>query len=216
MSSGVTGAGPIFHAVMLAAERRAVATADDVGASDIVSRDADMPVRTGEICALSGMAANPWCPSRRSEWVATDRETLPCSWHHLADEGLLTVWPAEFRQWARESGVQGSRVQVSGVQGPEVHRVNQVRAEPGPFLRISNPPDGATYLIDPTMRSEFQALTLRAVRSARGPVEWTVDGKALGTADSEQAMTWPLARGRHTFVLRDANGHVAAATIVVR
>ena len=47
-----------------------------------------------EICALSGLTANAWCPIRRREWVAAETPSLPCSWHHLSDEGLLTFWPA--------------------------------------------------------------------------------------------------------------------------
>jgi penicillin-binding protein 1C len=213
-SSGVTGAGPIFHAVMLAAERRAVPRPGDVGASDVVVPDADMGVRAGEICTMSGMAANPWCPTRRREWVAADTELLPCSWHHLTDEGLLTIWPIEYRQWAFDHGLDRPTPHVRGFAG--VRQVRDVRQVLGDSLRISNPPDGATYLIDPTMRKEFQALTLRAMRSAPGLVEWNVDGRALGTIPSDQATSWPLVPGRHTFVARDADGHVAEATIVVR
>jgi penicillin-binding protein 1C len=213
-SSGVTGAGPIFHAVMLAAERRAVTTPDDVGAPDVALPDADMPVTTGEICALSGMAANRWCPTRRREWVATDVEVLPCSWHHLTDEGLLTVWPAEYRQWAFDHGPDRQVPKVRESAG--VRKVRDVRQVRENSLRISSPPDGATYLIDPTLRREFQALALRAVRSTPGPLEWIVDGRSLGTVLSEQVTTWPLAPGRHTFGVRDADGRVAEAIITVR
>ena len=213
-SSGVTGAGPIFHAVMLAAERRAVTRPADVGASEVALPDSDMPVRSGEICALSGMAANRWCPTRRREWVASDGEMLPCSWHHLTDDGLLTVWPAEYRQWALDHGLDRqvpARGESAGVR--KVRDVPQVR---GDTLRISNPPDGATYLIDPTLRREFQTLALRAVRSAPGPLEWIVDGRSLGTVPSTRPTTWPLIPGRHTFIARDADGRAAEATITVR
>jgi membrane carboxypeptidase/penicillin-binding protein PbpC len=91
--------------------------------------------------------------------------------------------------------------------------VPQVR---GDTLRISNPPDGATYLIDPTLRREFQTLALRAVRSAPRPLEWIVDGRSLGTVPSAQPTTWPLIPGRHTFIARDADGRAAEATITVR
>jgi membrane carboxypeptidase/penicillin-binding protein PbpC len=139
---------------------------------------------------------------------------LPCSWHHLTDEGLLTIWPAEYRQWAFDHGLDRPVPEVREFAG--VRPVRNVRQVRGDSLRISNPPDGATYLIDPTLRKEFQALALRAVRSSPGPVEWIVDGRALGTIPSEQATTWPLVPGRHTFVARDADGRVAEATIVVR
>src|SRR5918995_1577565 len=57
-SSGVTGAGPIFHAVMLAAERRATGS-HSFNSADLASAAGDSTRR--EICALSGLAANSWC-----------------------------------------------------------------------------------------------------------------------------------------------------------
>ncbi len=213
-SSGVTGAGPIFHAVMLAAERRSVPRPGEVGAPDVAVPDADMAVRRVEICTMSGMAANPWCPTRRREWIAADVEMLPCSWHHLTDEGLLTVWPAEYRQWAFDHGQDRPVAEVRESVG--LRKVRDVRQVKPDSLRISNPPDGATYLIDPTLRKEFQSLTLRAARSVPGPVEWIVDGHALATVPSEQATPWPLVPGRHTFVARDADGRLAESRIVVR
>jgi membrane carboxypeptidase/penicillin-binding protein PbpC len=83
-------------------------------------------------------------------------------------------------------------------------------------LRISSPPDGATYLIDPTLRREFQALALRAVASTPGAVQWSVDDRSLGTSESDRPTSWPLVPGSHTFRVRDAAGQVAEATIVVR
>jgi membrane carboxypeptidase/penicillin-binding protein PbpC len=87
---------------------------------------------------------------------------------------------------------------------------------PPASLRIASPPDGATYLIDPTLRREFQSLSLRAVLAVPGPVEWIVDRRSLGTSAPDKSIDWPLAPGRHTFVARDANGRSAESTIVVR
>jgi len=83
-------------------------------------------------------------------------------------------------------------------------------------LRIASPPDGATYLVDPTLRREFQSLSLRAVMPVPGAVEWSVDRRSLGTVESDKSLTWSLAPGRHTFVVRDADGRSAESTIVVR
>ena len=97
-SSGVTGAAPIFHGVMLAAERRVAGDVAATGGERIVE-----PVDSSvdrEVCTLSGLSAEAWCPARRREWTAVERQPLPCSWHHMSDEGLITVWPAEYRAWA--------------------------------------------------------------------------------------------------------------------
>ena len=213
-SSGVTGAGPIFHAVMLAAEKRAALRSDtrDINPFEPATPDVGAAVQSVQICALSGMPANEWCPARRREWVAADASKHVCSWHHLTDGGLLTVWPPEYRQWARDHGFDRElplRPDTSrGVVSAVASKSNE--------LRISSPPDGATYSIDPTLRREFQALSLRAVTSTAGPVQWSVDDRSLGSSESDRARSWSLVPGRHTFRVQDAGGQVAESTIVVR
>src|SRR5262249_13909927 len=127
-----------------------------------------------EICLLSGMTANPWCPTRRHEWVARASESLPCSWHHLSDEGLLVVWPPEYRQWARTHGLVADAVpeavHVSTRSSPPVNA-------PRERLTIVNPPLGATYLIDPTLRREFQTVAFRAVADVPLRIVWSVDDR---------------------------------------
>ena len=83
-------------------------------------------------------------------------------------------------------------------------------------LSIVSPAAGATYLIDPTLRTEFQTLSLRAVSATRGRIEWRVNGRAVGAADSDRKVDWPLSPGRHEIVARDEAGRTAAAHIVVR
>ena len=55
-----------------------------------------------------------------------------------------------------------------------------------------NPPSGATYLIDPTLRREFQTLPLRVVAATPGTIEWQVAGRVVGSSSSEAALMWPL------------------------
>ena len=64
-STGVTGAAPIFHAVMLAAQRHVHGREEADG--DLVVRPSDLSERT--ICALSGMRAGEACPIRTTEWL---------------------------------------------------------------------------------------------------------------------------------------------------
>ena len=63
-------------------------------------------------------------------------------------------------------------------------------------LQIVSPADGSTYLIDPTLRREFQALSLRAVTARRGRIEWSVNGREIGAADADAKVDWPLAPGK--------------------
>ena len=79
-----------------------------------------------------------------------------------------------------------------------------------------SPADGSTYLIDPTLRREFQTLSLRAVAAQNGRIEWSVDGREIGAADADARVDWPLAPGTHRIIARDENGRTAEAQVVVR
>jgi len=207
-SSGVTGAGPIFHAVMLAATKgRESATAHEiVPAPEALQRTT--------ICALSGMRANAWCPSRAPEWSVVSGDAIPCSWHHLSDGNLLTIYPAEYRAWAAEAGL---RAAPSAPPAPSARSAPGLppMAPPAP-ISIANPPPGAIYSIDPTLRREFQALPLRVVTPTPTTVQWLVDGTAIGTASSESALSWPLVVGSHEIEARDSRGRTARTRIVVK
>lgn len=225
-SSGVTGAGPIFHAVMLAAERRLGGSAAEFSQAPIATAPVTAVER--EICALSGQTANAWCPIRRHASVAAESVDLPCSWHHQSDEGLVTYWPAEYRQWARERGMDGisqagsrasgrpAAVRASAANSRATARVRGSASPRNVPLAIVSPPDGATYLIDPTLRREFQTLPLRATSAGGGPIEWRVSGHVVGAAAADAELEWPLAPGTHRIEARDTRGHTREATVVVR
>jgi len=149
------------------------------------------------------------------EWLAVDSEMLPCSWHRLSDAGLVTIWPAEYRQWARTSGLtsEADVVNVSRVQ-PSAMKQKAVVAKPS--LQVVNPPAGAVYLIDPTLRRDFQTLALRATASAAGRIEWRVDGRVVGTARSDSPFLWKLSPGSHRVTAHDRTGRTAEAGFVVK
>ena len=72
------------------------------------------------------------------------------------------------------------------------------------------------YLLDSTLRPEFQALSLRSRGGAPGRREWSVDGTSIGSATGNDALRWPLARGTHEVEVRDDSGHAAVTHFVVR
>ena len=176
-SSGVTGAGPIFHAVMLAANRTHEET--------IVPRPDNLERQP--VCALSGARPSPWCPTVDSEWMPNDAPVEFCAWHHKDH----IAWPAEYREWS-------GRLQPAGGLKPTATQIADA-------LRITNPANDSTYLIDPTLRSEFQSLHLRANAEAR----FTVDGRAV-------PREWPLFPGKHVIAAMDSRGRRDAVTITVR
>ena len=147
----------------------------------------------------------------------------PCSWHHQSDEGLLVVWPPQYRQWARQNGLLADsrpRLGAGELAAASASRSDSsVAAGPAPArgpLEIVNPPAGATYLIDPTLRREFQTLPLRVVAATPGTIEWQVAGRVVGSSSSEVALMWPLAPGVHRITARDERGRVAESSVVVK
>ena len=211
-STGVTGAAPIFHAVMLAATVRG-RDVDGFDRRPIVAAPESLPER--EICALSGMPANDWCPSRRRERLP-HADDAPCSWHHMSDDGVVTIWPPKYREWARNNGLLATAPSPVAVASSRSRPAPGASAAARAALEIVNPPTGATYFIDPTLRREFQTLALRVVTSAPGTIEWTIDDRPLGTSSSDAALEWPLAPGRHRISARDHRGRVAEASVVVK
>jgi penicillin-binding protein 1C len=210
-STGVTGAAPIFHAVMIAATQRLHGAAGFDARAIVAVPDG---IVEREVCALSGMPANPWCPARQRERLPLANDP-PCSWHHLSDDGLLVIWPPAYRQWARQNGLMTEVAprMMSASSRPAV-------APPPPTVRgpleIVNPPAGATYLIDPTLRREFQTLPLRVVAAAPSTIEWQVAGRVVGSSSSETALMWLLTPGVHKISARDERGRVAESSVIVK
>jgi penicillin-binding protein 1C len=216
-STGVTGAAPIFHAVMLAATRRLHGSITESASSPIVARPDGLIEK--ELCALSGMPANRWCPTRQREWLAAG-DDLPCNWHHLSDArdgGLLIVWPPQYRLWARQNGVMAEPSASASHARPEsITSMRPVETSGRLPLSIVNPPAGGVYLIDPTLRREFQTLAFRAVSASSRTIQWHVDGVSVGTSSSDSSLMWPLAPGAHRITARDENGHTTETAFLVK
>jgi penicillin-binding protein 1C len=216
-SSGVTGAGPLFQAVMLAAQQR---LGDTSRSASIPIIDPPRELQEQTVCELSGMRAGAACPVRLRERLPRTFPDVPCDWHHASDEGLLTVWPPEYRAWARR--------QTGPAVGPGPHTDVERRRADHPALTqvrshretrhefaIVSPAGGATYLIDPTLRPEFQSVAFRVV-AGRGPIEWRVNGAFYASYRSGDDVHWPLRRGQHRIAARDVRGEEAEVVIVVK
>jgi len=213
-SSGVTGAGPLFHQVMMAAEASVLGRLP--GPLDPPLATAPPGARRTLLCTLSGGRAGADCPSTTAELFPEDRVPPPCAWHVPGVAGAETRWPSEFRGWALQRGLLSTTAPPPALPplspGAPAHRPSAP-----PAFSIANPPAGSVYLVDPTLRSEFQALPLRVV--AEGPpreVIWSVDGREVGRAPSDRPLPWPLVRGEHRIAARDSSGHRDEVVLVVR
>lgn len=191
-SSGVTGAAPIFNAVMMAAQKRARGSIENASWSPLLALPPGLEEQS--VCALSGLRPGSACPVIEMEWIRTGAAREDCTWHRGNGREMLVAWPAEYREWARARGLASERE-------IEVLQVSSSEAQPGHGIRITNPPSGTTYLIDPTLRREYQTLSLRAsVEGVSGPVVWTINGKTIGRTRSGRSLSWPLRPGAHTIV----------------
>jgi penicillin-binding protein 1C len=225
-SSGVTGAGPIFHDVMLAAVERVRGRLPIDDTTPVLAPPAD--VHAIEICALSGLAPHEACLTRVTEWLPRDSDTSEhqpdrCTWHHLTDDGVVTVWPETYRHWARTEGLLHERAMtiqrpLDAGAAPEPAAKNSTSRPQADTttLRIVAPLEGALYFVDPTLRPEFQALPLRAAGGAPGRLEWSVDGRSIGSSEPGAPLRWPLTRGSHAIRVRDTAGRSAETKVVVR
>jgi len=230
-SSGVAGAGPIFHAAMLAAvevasRRSQVASRTShvtspesrVGGLDAATVAVPEQTTRQKVCALSGMAASPWCPTYAEEWIAGDGSDVDrqCRWHVPAPDGVEVRWPSEYVAWARSERLLDRKTPLPPAARASALLARATAAPTPALFRVVNPPDGAVYLIDPTLRREFQTLSLRAAASGSERIDWHIDDGAVGSSDGSAALDWPLAPGRHVVTARDRHGRAAQATIVVR
>ncbi len=213
-SSGVSGAGPIFHAVMVAVEQRVRGGLPGDYETATIAEPAN--TSRSRICALSGMAAGPWCPAHVNEWTPTEAPPRNCTWHRHDARGIVVRWPAEYQTWARAEPLAG-RVAPSpaATRSAAAPAIRPAPPEPR-ALRIVSPPDGAVYLIDPTLRRDFQTLSLRAAAVSGCLLEWRVDDRVVARGDPGSGVDWPLIAGRHIIAVRDEKGHSADVAIIVK
>lgn len=197
-SSGVTGAAPIFHDVMTASVERYGKKGELLDPPDGVVRR--------PVCALSGTQPSSLCPIVESDWLPADAPSALCSWHQT--DGVR--WPADYLAWAAGKGL----LQDEGDQPAAQPAAQPVKAA---ALRITNPPAGATYLYDPTLRAEFQTLPLQVVIAGRErEVVWRINGQEAGRGGPAASIDWPLSLGTHVVSVEDRAGNRDSVTIVVR
>jgi penicillin-binding protein 1C len=199
-ASGVVGAAPIFHDVLLAAQEHVQGRLPGDTDATLAAPPATLVSRP--VCLLSGLLATDACPSVAPEWLRAGRLPARCTWHAAALGRAIVAWPSRYRAWAR---AQGLLDEAAALVAPA--RTGRAPARTA-ALRIVSPPPGATYLRDPTLRSEFQTLPLRAEAAAgAGALAWEVDGRPVGS-------TWPLAPGAHLIAVSDGRRRAEASILV--
>ena len=197
--SGVSGAGPIFHAIMRA-----------LGPSGDFVRPEGLVEKT--ICPGSGRPPGSFCPSRqRRLFLDGTAPADSCDVHRrvrldgrtgllaseatppeAVEEKTFAVYPPAYHAWMREHGwplpptAKGADVRDASADAPDVTG----------RLRVDYPASGTAFRVDPVLRSAYQKIHLRgSATSDLVDVHWRIDGERLA-GDYRQA-TWPLKPGRH-------------------
>lgn len=207
--SGIQGAGPLFRAAMLAAER-AVSKRD--------REPAEFTLRAAQrvrICSLSGKRAGPHCTHVRSEVIPKSARLESCDMHVAAlidtktaeragpsctddvEQRTFENYPPLLAAWARAAHRPLAPESYS-LRCPSDAPV----ADHG-SLRILYPEDGARFFLTPGQTSFIQARATFPL-GARG-AGFLLDGRMLAL-DPRGSTLVQLTPGQHTLVAVTADG----------
>lgn len=212
--SGVTGAGPLFHAVMQAVHRQ-------LGNKEDAFVEPDDRFERATVCALSGELPGPACPHRHEElFVRGTSPERPCTMHQQVEvdvrNGLLAgpgcspeqkkvavfeSFDARYQAWARAS----RRPLVPSEWSPNCPGTGETSLGTGK-LAVRYPYPGAVFLDDPSMPDTMQGLVVRidAPPSVRRMTIF-VDGRAVATIGPPFERALQLQPGKHE-VWAEADG----------
>lgn len=227
-TSGVTGAGPLFHAVIEAAMRERPRES-----LAIEARAEPGSLRRVEVCALSGEAPGVACPHRIWEWLPEDAAQVlsSCRFHErvsierrsglragpacLASETRdadFERFPAEYASWARAA----DRPMAPLVGSPRCPPPEEGREGAG-ALRIANVHDGERFAIDPDQPRALQQLAVQVLApDGVTNVRLRVDGQIIAERGAAPyGLSWPLVPGDHVLVA-EASGSMPSDPIRVR
>lgn len=230
--SGIDGAGPIWHDIMVAAHQGA--PAQPFPEPEGISRVA--------VCLPSGLLPTPYCPRQRTELFAAGTEpsrpddyyrpVLVCAASGRAAAGaaptdcpggvsqqVFAFVPPEAIPWARAAGVALPPVPPYSAGAPEPGSASD--GTPG-AVTLAYPADGSVFHLTRDLRAEDQALLIEALpSSAPAFTELYVDETPVARLEEPPyRAAWPLVPGVHRLSARvvDNAGNEAwsaAATVTV-
>lgn len=227
--SGITGAGPLFHALMEAAMRGRSRQPLPIRASD---REG---LKRVEVCALSGEIAGSACPHRLAEWRPAGGADTVCTMHSRTivdrrnglragpgcaagdvEERIFERFPPEFASWASAAGrpiePHAWSPNCAGAGEDSAARDGDTSAP-----RIAYPLPGARFVIDPDRPRELQRLDVRIVAPDRArQAILVVDGETVATMGAPFDASWALRQGEHELVAEVDGQRSAAVRVRVR
>ncbi|MFP4112876.1 MAG: transglycosylase domain-containing protein [Spirochaetota bacterium] len=173
-----------------------------------------------EISTLSGKLATEATPSTQVEYFvrgtepteyssvyqrfSVDRRSDRLATTHTPPDEVVTkrfpVLPPEYASWAAEHGM--------APPGPSVAEPHSIS------VAVRYPPEGARFVIDPTIPDEFQTIGLEAdVEPRVSEVVWVVDGKEIARTGFPYSVRLPLHEGEHRIRVRFPRAFVESEEI---
>lgn len=233
--SGVTGAGPLFHAAMEAAQALYPGASRAPLREQLAFPGEPSPVEAVEVCPLSGERRGPDCPHGQAELLPVSggaaARLATCDMHvrvrvdrrnglragracpsGFVEQRVFEHYPADLAAWARTAGRPLPPASYSPLCPASPGEGGGPDGEGA--LRLAYPPDGAVFVWDPHAGAR-QSIVLRAGTSGPAPVVFVVDGQALSPRPGEASVEWPLAAGEHRVWVESGGRRSEAAEIEV-
>jgi penicillin-binding protein 1C len=213
--SGVSGAGSVWHEVMLAWADIFHGGEDPGPPPEPAGPPAGLV--EGRVCALSGERPSRLCPRTVAELFRPGEEPPACSWHVEDAQGYVAVaWPPLYRDWAAREGLRSAHAGPGEPAAASRSGARHVDPTRGARLAILSPADGDAFVISPDLPVRFQRLELRcSVRERPEEVRWLLDGRELARARFPYTASWTLEAGTHVLELAAGMERSAPVTIEV-
>ncbi len=225
-SSGVTGAGPLFREVMLAAMRHAAGSPKGDGRAPSAFPN-EQGLVSVEVCALSGQLAHSDCTHRiRETFVPGTEPHSRCEMHErvrIERASGLRAGPAcrnaEERVFERLRPSTRRGPRRSGDPSPLAltrRSARGRRSTSGTLPRSCSRRQGARFVVDP-LAPERQEIVFEARGVASSAeIEFVLDGQSLGKRVVPHRQPWRLALGEHTLFVRAGGGESRRVRFEVR
>ncbi len=204
--SGISGAAPLWHDVMLEALK----------GQAVLPFDVPQGMVRETVCAESGALPGPWCPVRQEWFIEGHGPTATCTMHRRVEVDSRTgelaspdtrpeylrrqvgvFLPAEAADWVAE---QQYRVGVHYF----IDRTSPAggSAKPAPAVVLVSPRAGTTYRMVSSVPEDSQRIEVRAQASVEvASLRLYADDQLLNELTSPPYATlWQLTPGEHTFV----------------
>jgi penicillin-binding protein 1C len=190
--SGVTGAGPLMHRVVMHTAARYEPSA--------LPSPASAGAVPAEVCQLSGLLATDGCPSL-IEWFAPGAApTAHDDWHR----GGRVMLPAQYAEWRSQGGDA-----MLAARGDSALQRSPAPADDaaGQRFHISSPQDGDRYQLPAGVDARYATIALRVEGADASAVRWFIDGQPT------HARRMPLVAGTH--IIRASTSRAASDEVHV-